>query len=123
MRLRVMAMVVAVLFAGLPAAGATDPALAILGKGATRLPDGHYVVMLADGTTLHTHGPDPRPNHGGSIGVGDPERPPVCAGDYYQHVLYGHLSGSAGRYDAVKPAIQASMRRINALLDEEAMAS
>src|SRR5215210_2818623 len=79
-------------------------------------------VRLPDGHVLLTHGPDPRPktpaSHGAGIGPGDPERPLVCASDHYLHVLYGRPAGAPNRYAAVKAAIQASMRRSDAVLNE-----
>lgn len=95
---------------------------AILGDH-ERAPNGLYRIVLEDGTALTTHGPDPARGHGHSIGPGDPERAPLCATDHYQHILYGRLSSQPDRYASVKPTIQASMRRINAVLNEDAIAS
>src|SRR4051794_30450267 len=86
---------------------------------------GLYRVRLPDGLILTTHGPDPRPkepaNHGGDIGPGDPERPVACASDHYVHVLYGRPAGAPDRYAAVKAMIQASMRRSDAVLNEDSL--
>lgn len=106
--------------AGSPLTAATFD---VLGPGAERLPDGHYRIHLADGTELMTHGPDPKPDHGGSIGPGDAERAPVCAADYHQHVLYGRPQSAPDRLSGVKASIQSSMRRINAVLNEASVAS
>jgi PKD repeat protein len=103
--------------------GAAANELSVLGKGAVKQVSGLYLIQLADGSTLFTHGPDPVPNHGGSIDASDTERSPVCATDYYQHVLYGRLTGSTDRFANVKTTIQSSMRRIDAVLNEESIAS
>jgi PKD repeat protein len=103
-----------------------DATLEALGPGARELSPGHYEVTLADGTTLTTHGPDPddiAEDHGTGIGPGDPERDPLCATDYYQYVLYGRLSSSTNRYSTKLGEIRSSMKRVNAVLDEEARSS
>ena len=104
-------------------AGAHDPVRAILGPGARPLADGHWEIVLSDGTTQTTHGPDPVPNHGGGIGPGDPERDPVCATDYYQHVLYGRHNGLPDRYQSSIPTIRSAIKRMNAVLNEESIES
>lgn len=98
-----------------------------LGGEVTELPDGLYEVDLRRGPDLTTHGPDTQPeirfDHGSSLGPGDPERPPVCASDYYQHVLYAHRASDPSDFVAATPLIQATMRRINAALNEESLES
>ena len=108
-------------FLGRTSASGSD--LAVLGPGAIKQADGLYRIPLADGSVLFTHGADPVPNHGGSMDTSDPQRAPVCATDYYQHVLYGRLGGSTDRFASVKSAIQASIRRMDAVLNEESIAS
>ena len=100
----------------------------VLGGEVTELDNGLYEVDPARGPDFTSHGPDTAAevgaDHGQSLGPGDPERPPVCAtGDYYQHVLYAYRSGQPNRIDAVKADIQASIRRINAVLNLESLAS
>jgi hypothetical protein len=105
-----------------------EPVEQALGGEVTELPSGLYEVDPAAGPEFTSHGPDTvsdiRPSHGQGLGPGDPERPPVCAtGDYYQHVLYAYRSGQENRLDAVKANLQGSIRRMNAVLNEEALAS
>jgi len=93
--------------------------------------DGLFKVRSAKGFTYTTHGPDFAAdgfaNHGGDIGPGDPERAPVCvsnpATDYYQEVLYAHPSNGTDQLAAKKASIQAAIRRMNAVLNEESIAS
>ena len=99
-----------------------------LGGEVTELPNGLYAVDPARGPGFTSHGPDTAADvaadHGEGLGPGDPERPPACAsGGYYQHVLYAYRSGSPNRIDEVKAGIQASIRRINAVLSLESLAS
>jgi PKD repeat protein len=96
-----------------------------VGPNAVRLTDGTYAIPLSNGRVVFTHGPDPRveENHGGGFDVGDPERPPLCATDYYQHILYGRRSGTTDRFTSVKASIQAAVRRMNAVLNEDGMES
>ena len=96
---------------------------AVLGPDHEDLRNGHYKVKLRDGKVMYTHGPDFLESHGLSIGLGDPERSPACASDYYQHVLYGRPATGANRYATVTPTIQGSMRRINAALNEASLSS
>lgn len=81
-------------------------------------------VKLADNTTMITHGLDPEPaGPDRAVDFAGPERQPVCATDYFQHVLYGYPAGAPNRIDSVKATILAEMKRMNALLNEEALAS
>jgi hypothetical protein len=81
-------------------------------------------VKLADNTTVITHGLDPEPEAPErAVDFAGPERKPVCASDHYQHVLYGYPKGATGRLASVKATITAEIRRMNALLNEEALAS
>src|SRR5688572_1833248 len=94
-----------------------------LGGEVTELDNGLYEVDPPRGPDFTSHGPDTpaevQPSHGQNLGPGDPERPPACAsGDYYQHVLYAYRNGQTNRIDAVKADIRASIRRINAVLNE-----
>ena len=94
-----------------------------LGPSADIGPDGLYRITLPSGDVLDTHGPDPAPDHGSSMGPGDPERDPICATDYYIHVLYGRPSGASNRLTTVRPQIISAIRRMNAVLNEEALES
>lgn len=96
---------------------------AVLGPDHEETGNGHFKVKLRDGMVMYTHGPDFFESHGLSIGPGDAERSPVCGSDYYQHVLYGRPATATDRYATVKSTIQASMRRINAALNEASLAS
>jgi hypothetical protein len=105
-----------------------EPVAQALGGQVTELPSGLYEVDPPAGPEFTSHGPDTasdiRPSHGQGLGPGDPERPPVCAtGDYYQHVLYAYRSGQENRLAAVKAELQAAIRRMNAVLNTEALAS
>jgi hypothetical protein len=103
-----------------PASAEVPPAV---GGGAERMTDGLWRLVLDDGAVLYTHGPDPAPDHGGGMGPGDPERDPVCSLDFHQHVLYGRPADREDRSADVVPAIRASIRRMNAVLAEEALAT
>jgi hypothetical protein len=95
----------------------------VLGPDNEDLGNGHFKVHLKDGKVVYTHGPDFAESHGLSIAPGDPERAPACATDYYQHVLYARPVGASDRYSTVKGTIQASMRRVDAVLNEASLAS
>ena len=95
------------------------------GKGLLR-------VKLMNEDTVLTHGPDAEPEGRGAEEpaaagdppvIGGPERQPVCAADYHQHVLYGHPADRPSRFASVKATIVAEIRRMNAALNEEAVAS
>ena len=83
------------------------------------------------GPPLFTHGRDEAPaplapeSRAASVGFdqGDAERPPVCAATDYQHVLYARLSSASNRLDQVRGSLQAVVRRINAVLNAESLAS
>jgi PKD repeat protein len=146
---RVTALAIVVVGLALPAtAGAHDPSAALLGGGGadgvpeavedalggkvTALEDGLYKVRSKDGSTITTHGPDFRqdlelPLHGGSIDIGDPQRTPACVADaatgYYQEVLYGYPASGTNDLAAKRADIQGVMARIDAVLNEESLAS
>jgi hypothetical protein len=96
---------------------------AVLGPDHADLGNGHFKIRLRDRKVVYTHGPDFLESHGTTIGPGDPERAPVCATDYYQQVLYARPATATDRYATVKPQIQASMRRINAVLNDASLES
>ena len=97
----------------------------VRGLGPTkRAAKGLLRVKLHDDTSVVTHGLDPQadaPER--TVDFAGPERAPLCASDHYQHVLYGYPSGAANRIATVKATLQAEIRRMNALLNEEALAS
>ena len=83
-----------------------------------------FRVKLQDDTSVVTHGFDAQPAAPErAVDFGGPERQPVCATDSYQHVLYGYPGGATNRIATVKATIVAEIRRMNALLNEEALAS
>lgn len=88
------------------------------------LANGLYQVFLEDGTTLTTHGPDPTPPDG-EVGFGKDadQRQPVCADEWRMHVLYGHPSSIPSRYEQVVQDLRDAVRRTNALLNADALAS
>src|SRR6266511_386084 len=105
--------------------GVPDSVADALGGDVTELPDDLYRVDLRHGPSLTTHGPDTpgeiRLDHGNSLSPGDPERSPVCATDYYQQVLYAHRASDPDRLATVTAQIQASMRRMDAVLNEDSL--
>jgi hypothetical protein len=98
----------------------------MLGKETRATADGLFRVAPDHGPALYTHGPDLRAYSGSEPGFrpGDPERSPVCATDYYQHVIYAYpgvaLPGNAAERIA---EIRAIVRRMNAILNADSIAS
>jgi Bacterial pre-peptidase C-terminal domain len=134
------ACIAVVLCLGLPATASADhpssgpvdgkvpkPVEDALGSDVTELPNGLYEVDPRRGPPLTTHGPDLASevgfDHGPTLGPGDPERRPICATDYYQHVLYAHRAMDPNRIATVRGQIQSTIRRINSVLNEEALAT
>lgn len=96
----------------------------MLGDRVERVNRGHYRVRLNDGKELLTHGPDAAvEDHDTNFQPGAAERPPVCAPDYHQYVLYGRPASTPNRYAAVKPQIQSAIRRMNNVLNQESVES
>ena len=108
---------VALAAAGPAPAGADHPAMTV----------GLQRVDPAVGSPLYTHGPDPRPPEAVrarlSFEEGASERAPLCASDFYQHVLYGRPAESADRLAEVRPQIQATVRQMDAVLNAASVAS
>lgn len=98
-----------------------------LGPSTELAGSGLYRVTLESGERMLSHGPDLQlrdltPGASG-FGNGSPERDPFCGGDYYQHVLYARASTSPDDYAASKPVIQTAIRRMNAVLNSDSLAS
>lgn len=114
---------------GSPEAAAVPQSVAIdaLGGNAEPVGDTLYEVDVAGGPDLLTHGPDLQldaaQERSTGFSAGDPERPPVCATDTYQQILYGHLATAPDRLASVKDSIRSQMMRTNALLNQESLDS
>lgn len=109
--------------------GLTDAEAATLGEDVEPLEAGLYEVEVP-GPDLITHGPDSETRldaraSAGGIGFqpGDAERNPVCGTDYFQHILYARPASAPDRLDEVRPQIQAAIRRMDAVLNQDALAS
>lgn len=79
------------------------------------------------GRDVLTHGPDLQLAATGASQIGfregDPERAPVCSDDFRQHVLYARPAGSTdGLATSIEP-IRSAMRRANAVLNQDSLAS
>ena len=99
-----------------------------LGGKVTALDNGLYKVRAGDGFSYTTHGPDFAADlgvdsHGATIELGDPERDIACATDYYQEILYGYPSTGTNQLATYKADIQRIIKVINAVLNEESLAS
>jgi hypothetical protein len=99
------------------------PVERVLGEEARARPDGLYAVPVPGEGTELTHGPDRVAAVNATAPLllepGGPTRPPVCATGHYQHVLYVRTPASNVGYAAARPQIGGSVRRMNALLNEE----
>jgi hypothetical protein len=94
-----------------------------------------HVVRPDVGPALLTHGQDPMPaaeelaayrgGQSGGVGFepGDPERAPICTAADHQHVLYARVAGAANRANEVRASLRAAVRRTNAVLNSESLAS
>ncbi len=109
--------------------GLTEAEAAILGEDVEPLQAGLYRVEVP-GPDLITHGPDSqtrlnaRQSNGGiGFSPGDAERNPVCGTDYFQHILYARPASAPNRLNEVRPQIQAAVRRMDAVLNQDALAS
>lgn len=107
-----------------------DPALCAVpihldGVGpACPLADGHFVAWYDDGTPFYTHGPDGIPSGGGDVIHDlDQERNPRCASEWSQHVLYGYPANGEDRHAEVVEYIRTQMRKMNAILNHDALES
>jgi hypothetical protein len=97
----------------------------VLGKKAEVAPSGLYRVPLRSGGSLLTHGADPKKDTalGPAFTASDPQRNPVCATDYYQHVLYARLTTQPDRYATAVNDIRTEMRHVDAQLNQDSLAS
>ncbi len=87
-------------------------------------PDGHTLITLQDGYDLLVHGPDPPPPPGDvGFDLDSEQRPPVCATDHYLHVLYGYPESLPNRHAEVAESLREAVRRMNAVLNADALAS
>ncbi|MBM3668197.1 MAG: hypothetical protein FJW90_12160, partial [Actinobacteria bacterium] len=86
---------------------------------------GLYAVALEDGKQLVTHGPD-LDLAGSELATASAEaepRPPLCADEHAQHVLYGRPAGSPDRYASVIGEIRDEVKRMNGVLNQNSLAS
>jgi hypothetical protein len=128
----------AAIFAASAGAHVVDPAevdelthaqlATVLGEDFTRNADGLFRVRLPGGGSVLTHGPDPRSSMNqldleAALPAGASSRQPICATDYYQHVLYGHVAGTPDLIEAQAPVIRSAMNEINALLAADSVGS
>ncbi|MFL5871112.1 MAG: hypothetical protein ACJ75R_08515 [Solirubrobacterales bacterium] len=106
------------------------PAAAIAHGGEASL----EMVRPQVGPPLYTHGVDTREEMSspvaaraasGGIGFtpGSAERDPICSGGYAEQVLYAHIAGSRSRYRRSVEAIRSAVRRMDAVLNSESLAS
>jgi hypothetical protein len=100
----------------------------VLGNDFELLRNGLFRVELPGGQSLTTHGPDPKSamnplDLDGVLPGGVQTRQPVCATDYYQHVLYGRLAGTPDLIAVQAPLIRSSMLQANALLAADSFES
>ncbi len=108
------------------AAGVPASVERVLGPHTSVTASGLYRVRLQDGDTVLTHGPDPKAEFAGpaeTFSPGDPERPPACATDYYQHVIYAYVIGQPDRSSQVVSEIQTAMRQADAALNTNSLLS
>jgi hypothetical protein len=97
--------------------------------------DGLKKIRPDIGPPLFTHGGDPIPSaraerrtvaglpSGVGFNPGDQKRAPVCAGDYYQHILYARPSSAPNRSGESRERIRNAVKRTNAVLNAESHAS
>jgi hypothetical protein len=93
-----------------------------------------HTVRPRIGPPLLSHGPDTRGQMSparvsrraeGGIGFGpdSAERAPVCAGSYALQVLYAKPAGERSRYREAADEIRSAIRRMDAVLNSESLAS
>ena len=99
-----------------------------LGENFQLTDDGLFRVELPTGGSLLTHGPDPKSamnalDLDGVLPAGFTTRQPLCATDYFQHVLYGRLDGTPDLSAVQTPLIRTSMQQTNAVLAADSVES
>jgi hypothetical protein len=93
-----------------------------------------HTVRPRVGPPLQTHGPDTREqmsparvtaraSGGIGFGPGSAERAPVCADSYALQVIYANPAGSRSRYGRAAREIRSAVRRMDAVLNSESLAS
>lgn len=103
-----------------------------LGKHAQRTTSGLFRLKIESPGTpdsyVLTHGPD-TPNAvaaaagGTGFSSASPQRQPVCAADRYQHFLYARTPGRADRLDEERSYLRSVIKRMDAVLNRESLAS
>jgi hypothetical protein len=96
-----------------------------LGPGAEARPDGLYEVPTGDGESVVTHGPDMQMSRSGGdgLGRGAPERRAACVAAPHVQLLYASIRRGPSRFAAMAPRLRRQLRRINAVLNRESLAS
>lgn len=113
---------------------APDSTRRVIGAGAEMTATGLYRVDPSVGDPLLTHGPDARasverdgPSAAGPDGIGfgpgSVERPPLCATDFYQQVIYANVSGTPDRTGEATAEIRSVIGRMDAVLNAASLAS
>jgi hypothetical protein len=104
----------------------------VTGPDTVATKDGLLKVQPETGPPVITHGPDPKAELAlsasalpGEVGFrpGDEERAPVCSSGPVMQVLYARPAGAPDRLETMRPEIQAAVRRMNAVLNSESLAS
>lgn len=122
--LAMISTIFAVAMLAVPGMAETNDPDAHLMAGFQKLPSGLYRVPLADGTSVETHGYDPKPSHGSWSWISRSLlRQPLCATNYYFHILYGRLSSASDRYASQRGEILTAVKNTNYLLNSEGMES
>jgi hypothetical protein len=96
-----------------------------LGPGAEARSDGLYEVPTGDGQSVVTHGPDMQMSRSGGdgLGRGAPERRAACVAGPHVQLLYASIWRAPSRFAAMAPRLRRQLRRINAVLNRESLAS
>jgi hypothetical protein len=110
-------------------------ALALAAEGATaHAGHGPETVRPRVGPPLLTHGPDTRQEMSGprvagrasggiGFGRGSAQRAPVCADSHALQAIYARPSGTRSRFKRTAREIRAAIRRMDAVLNSESLAS
>jgi hypothetical protein len=101
----------------------------VTGKGTSMTGRELYKVPVAAGRDVLTHGPDaPKADDtfsakAAGFAAGSAERSPVCATSDYVHVLYARTPGTPDRLNEVGAGLRLAVKRMNAVLARDAVAS